>query len=72
MIRRAALDEISAESRLDSKSPAFATNLRALTCKWHCQAVIDGALAVEITQDASHKRISLGFIYAIANLYARQ
>ncbi len=60
--------EISGNTRLNEQTPAFATNLWALTYRVHRRFVIDCAFDVEVTHGAPQKRVLFGFTYAIANL----
>lgn len=67
-----AVAEIDANTRLNAQVPAFATTLVALSWKVQRRLVLDAGLQTGITQGSPHKRVSFGFTYAIANLYAKR
>jgi len=63
-----AIGEVSGETRLDQTTPAFATNLWALTYRIDKRFVVDCAFEAGLTPGAPQKRILFGFTYAIAKL----
>lgn len=62
--------EFYGETRLNSGTPAFASNLWALTYKFAPRLVVDGGIDVGLTSAAPNKRVFAGVTYSIANLYS--
>lgn len=62
--------EIYGDTRLNPETPAFVSNLWALTYTITPRLIVDSGIDVALTPDAPfHKRFVTGFVYSVAELY---
>jgi hypothetical protein len=62
--------EVYGDTPLNRVTPGFVSNLWALTCTVTPRLIVDTGIDVALTRDAPfHKRLVVGFVYSLAELY---